>query len=39
MLAVTVSSPLDSPLAVDRFEDFLAELYPQVMKRKGGKDE
>lgn len=37
MLAVTVSSPLDSPLAKSRFEEFLAELYPQVVKKGGGR--
>ena len=37
MLAMTVSSPLNSTAAVGRFEDFLAELYPQLIQKEGGR--
>ena len=31
MVAVSISSPLESPESVGRFEAFLAELYPQII--------
>jgi exosortase/archaeosortase family protein len=31
MVAVNISSPLESPESIERFETFLAELYPQII--------
>lgn len=36
MVAVNISSPLDSPESVERFEMFLSELYPKVISDQQG---
>ena len=39
MIAVNVSSGLDSPEAIERFEAFLSELYPKVVLGRGRDNE
>ena len=39
MIAVNVSSGLDSPEGVERFEAFLSELYPKVVLKRGKDNE
>jgi hypothetical protein len=39
MVAVNVSSGLDSPEAIERFEAFLSELYPKVVLGRGRDNE
>ncbi len=39
MVAVQVSSPLETPEAVERFENFLAEWYPQVFLAEKARTE